>query len=160
MSQTLSLTIQGSPAWQGSPPQDELHEFTPVEWGRRMFCYEQNRTVQAELCGARFTFAFDPDLSSLLDYLPEQIQQLAQGEPLWTPFPERGWEIKFYPDDAETRCVVREYGYRNSETECTLPTAEVIATLSGFVVELAQRMVAGGYLTQAQADEYLAPLRP
>ncbi|MEO7002160.1 MAG: hypothetical protein ABI068_10060 [Ktedonobacterales bacterium] len=93
-----------------------------------------------------------------VEELPQLVADLTQGKKTIFDFPEIGREFVFTPNGAETLCVAREFGYGASATECTLPSTGAISTMRGFAEGLAQRMVTGSYLTQEQADKYLAPI--
>ena len=152
------------------PPEDPLGELTHFQLGIRRFCFECNHVVVLEIGAEKFQVFLDPDICMILESgLPEQINQLSQGQQIQIDFFESMCLfLVFQPLKSDRlRCTVKKIGYI-SEKHFTLKTSDrlfelnqtqVLTELKQFLEQLMQMAVTGGYITGEEKQGFLMPLR-
>lgn len=151
-------------------PDDSLGELSHFELGLKLFCFECDRPVSIEIGEEKLKVFLDPDICMLLeDELPKKISELSQGKPIKIDFVESvclTLELQPLTND-KISCNFKEFGYlspnqftlksRNQHFE--LNKTQLIAELKGFVEQLMEMALNGGYITPEEKQEFLSPLR-
>lgn len=142
------------------PPADPLAELTPFEMGLRNFCFECDRRFFIEIGDRKIRLFFDPDLCMILeDGLPEQISNLAQGKEIEIAIDESDQAIiKLVPVGEKILCTLKYFGNRCEETTFDLDKNQVLTALNQFLYQVMEMAVSQGYITQADAEEFLDPV--
>ncbi|MCC3537131.1 MAG: hypothetical protein JGK03_23765 [Microcoleus sp. PH2017_25_DOB_D_A] len=152
------------------PPEDSLGELSHFELGLKLFCFECDRLVSIEIGEEKVKVFLDSDICMLLeDELPKKLSELSQGKPINIEFVESvciTLELQPLAND-RISCNLKQFGYlspnqftlksRNQQLE--LNKNQVITELKGFVEQLMEMALNGGYITPEEKQEFLMPLR-
>jgi hypothetical protein len=142
----------------GEPPEDDPDDLDMFLWH---FLYENNRRIVVRIGTDELTAELDPDISCMALGLPKMVRALESGKKDWLSFSERGSEVAFVPESDTIWCRVHHWGETFERPLVSCPRDQVIGELWRFLDGLAEQAVAGGYLTEAQAKEFLGhELRP
>ncbi|MEG4227733.1 hypothetical protein QUA35_16770 [Microcoleus sp. N9_B2] len=152
------------------PPDDSLGELSHFELGLKLFCFECDSLVSIEIGQEKVKVFLDPDICMLLeDELPKKISELSQGNPINIEFVESVcMTLELHPlANDKISCNLKRFGYlspnqftlksRNQHFE--LNKTQVITELKGFVEQLMEMALNGGYITPVEKQEFLMPLR-
>jgi hypothetical protein len=137
------------------PPDDPLGELSHFEMGLRRFCYERNHRVIIDACDRKIEVCLHPDLSLLIQRLPEKISDLSRGNEVILELSESWMDIKFSPANGKLVGSLQTFGEAPDVKTCELNSAEVITALTRFVQDVIQSAVAGGYVTEDDARKFL-----
>jgi len=150
-------------------PDDSLGELSHFELGLKLFCFECDHLVSIEIGEQKVKVFLDPDICMLLeDELPKKISELSQGKPIKIEFVESVClTLEWQPlTNDKISCNFKEFGYlspnqftlksRNQHFE--LNKTQVITELKGFVEQLMEMALNGGYITREEKQEFLMPL--
>jgi hypothetical protein len=141
------------------PPDDPLGELSPFEKGLRLFCYERNHVVVIEMCGKEMHVYLFPEMSLLIQRLPEKISDLSRGNPVVLEFSESCMDIKFAPANEKLIGTLQSFGDAPNVESCELQATDIIDSLTRFVQDIIQSAVEGGYITEDDAKEFLGEIR-
>jgi len=137
------------------PPDDPLGELSHFEIGLRRFCYERNHRVIIDTCDRRIELCLHPDLSLLIQRLPEKILNLSRGNEVILELSESWMDIKFSPANGKLIGTLQSFGDAPNVESCELHASEVIDSLKRFVQDVIQSAVAGDYVTEDDAMKFL-----
>lgn len=141
------------------PPDDPLNELSPFELGMRRFCYEQNQEVLINIgCESKTVLLF-PDMSLILETLPEQLRVLSEGDRIELEFPENWMTLTLSPIENRVIGTVTEYGTSISSQRFELILAQVLDELRDFGQLIVQRAVEMRYITKEDGNEFLGVAR-
>ncbi len=142
--------------WPGlSSPDDPLRELSDVEMGLRRFCFDNNRKVQITIGDETFDVFLDPDISLILDRLPDKIADLSSGRKAIIELPESFREIRFSPyQDDEFACSVCEFGKVKREKTFILRTTLIASRLKSFTDGLIESAISENYITNEQVRKF------
>ena len=138
------------------PPDDPLGELTSFELGVRRFCYDQNLSISIDIGNESKEVFLFPDICLLIEKLPEKIAALSHGQPIKLEFPESWFSIELEPTDESVIGRLREYGGAVVSRPFELNLAQVLHTLTSFSAKIVQLAVDGEYISQEEADQFLA----
>lgn len=146
--QKFELLLEEPWTWEYlEPPEDPLGELSELENNLRRFCFECNHKVALKIGDDREELFLDPDLILILNELPEQMLRLSLGKKIEIYFPESWIILKFVPDGDRISCTFKEFGNSCIIKEYQLDTTQVLEMFEGFLDELMQMAIAGGYIT-------------
>ncbi|MBD2626762.1 hypothetical protein [Trichormus variabilis] len=139
-----------------SPPEDPLGELSHLEMGLRRFCFENNQKVLIKLGNKRKEILLDPDISLILEELPEKIYQLLTGQTIELDFPESCFTICFDAVDIwKVNCIWKEYGYYHEAKTFSLEREQVLDVLKNFLNEIISKAVKKRYISDREKEEFM-----
>ena len=151
-------------------PEDSLGEISHFELGLKLFCFECDRPVSIEIGEQKVKVFLDPDICMLLeDELPKKLSELSQGNLINIEFVESVCITLELQPLAKDRisCNLKTFGYlspnqftlKSKNQHFELNKAQVITELKGFVEQLMEMAINGGYITPEEKQEFLMSLR-
>jgi hypothetical protein len=142
-------------------PTDPLGELTPWEAGIQTFLFEHNHRVLVR-AGARNAYVFfTPDIVGMVQELPGNVIDLREGRPTQLQFPESTLILELRPyDNSLVSGKLRKFGSSLWDESFQATTDEVVRAIQSLITTIVDQAVAGGYVTRADADAYLANRNP
>lgn len=151
----IELRLEEPWVWEGlEPPEDPLGELSELENNLRQFCYECNHKVILKIAEHSEELYLDPDIILGLNELPEQISDISLGKKVQIDFPESWLILKFMPEGHRINCILNEW-YSGIIKEYQLDKAQVVEMFEGFLDELMQMAIAGGYISLEEKKQFL-----
>ncbi|TAF08022.1 MAG: hypothetical protein EAZ77_07840 [Nostocales cyanobacterium] len=138
------------------PPEDPLGELSHLEMGLRRFCFENNRKVLIKLGNKRKEILLDPDISLILEELPEKIYHLLTGQTVELDFPESCLTLCFEAVDIwKIDCIWQEYGYSHETKRFSLERLQVLYVLKNFLNGIVSKAVKNHYISDSEKEEFM-----
>jgi hypothetical protein len=147
-------------SWRGAPPEDPLGELTPWQIGIQRYLFENNHRVLLEAAGHIEHVYFTPDVVSHVARFPKNLIDLREGRRTDIDFPESMLVVELTPRGDLVEGVFRKFGYDVWRRPFQAASSEVVESLTSFITTIVDQAVAGGYVTRADADAYLANRNP
>lgn len=141
-----------------SAPEDSLGELTPVEMGLWRFCFDHDCRVAVEVGAVETTVFLYFDISGVLDYFPDVLSKVADGEETVLSVPESGFDLKFVPSAGGITCTLSEFGQAVRQTSIEVNREQVFRELKDFYTGIIEQAIALEYIPIVEGQTILTEL--